>query len=221
MVMLQEYIADAFVVNNHNKKDYYQDLLSQVFKTQKISFINPFFNHSLIKKRIIMLQKSKSKKSGRLKYLLIIPAVFTMIIYTSCAQNHKKSADKKEVVNKEQKEEVAFAIIDKAPTYPGCTGDNKALKACMSKKIWEFVGNEFNTKVSKESGITGKQKIVVQFNIDKTGSIANIIAKADHEVLKKEAIRVISNLPQMLPGEHKGKVVAVQYALPIVFEIKE
>jgi hypothetical protein len=58
---VHEYIADAEVAKTH-KKEQYQLLLSQVFKTQHISFINPFFKSSLIKKRIVMLQKSKSKK---------------------------------------------------------------------------------------------------------------------------------------------------------------
>jgi beta-lactamase regulating signal transducer with metallopeptidase domain len=58
---VHEYIADAEVAKTH-KKEQYQLLLTQVFKTQYISFINPFFKSSLIKKRIVMLQKSKSKK---------------------------------------------------------------------------------------------------------------------------------------------------------------
>jgi len=225
MVILQEYIADACVADQKNKNEYYQDLLSQVFNTQRISFINPFFNHSLIKKRIVMLKRSKSKQIGLFKYLLIIPVIGFMLTYTSCAQEAEKSTDETKVVNKKeyQKEktnEIPFAVIDKVPTYPDCTGDNEALKACMSKKIWDFVGKEFNTKVSKDSGITGKQRIVVQFIIDETGSVTKVKAKAEHEELKEEAIRVVSSLPQMLPGEHKGKVVSVQYALPIVFELE-
>ncbi len=83
---LQEYIADAKAVSVTNKKEYYQDLLSQIFQTDKISFINTFFNHSLIKNRIVMLQKSKSKKIFQLKYLLLVPIIGVMMIYTSCTQ---------------------------------------------------------------------------------------------------------------------------------------
>jgi len=178
-----------------------------------------------------MLQKSKSKKSGLLKYLLILPIVSVLLIYTSCAQETNKeevkSLDQIEVKSLDNIDEsnsqksIPFAIIDKVPTYPGCTGDNESLKSCMSQKIGKFVGEEFNMKVSKESGISGKQRIIVQFKIDKTGSVIGIRAKAEHTELENEAIRVVSNLPQMLPGEHGGKVVAVQYSLPIVFEVKE
>jgi len=68
MMLLQEYTADAKVVSQNGKKTYYQSLLSQVFKTENVSFINTFFNHSLIKKRISMLQKSKSRKIAQFKY---------------------------------------------------------------------------------------------------------------------------------------------------------
>ncbi len=87
MMLLHEFIADANAVKNQNRSDYYQNLLSQVFATKHISFINPFFKQSLIKKRIVMLTKSKSKQVNLLKYALLIPIIVGMLIYTSCVQN--------------------------------------------------------------------------------------------------------------------------------------
>ncbi|WP_159019096.1 M56 family metallopeptidase [Algibacter sp. L3A6] len=84
---LHEFIADAEAVKIEGKSIYYQSLLAQVFDTKKISFINPFFNQSLIKKRIVMLQKSKSKQVYLFKYALLVPMVFGMLVYTSCADN--------------------------------------------------------------------------------------------------------------------------------------
>lgn len=83
---LHEYIADAEVTKNQDKQVYYQNLLAQVFDTNKISFINPFYKQSLIKKRIVMLSKSKSKSAKLFKYLLLIPLILGMIIYSSCTQ---------------------------------------------------------------------------------------------------------------------------------------
>ncbi|HLT54465.1 MAG TPA: M56 family metallopeptidase, partial [Flavobacteriaceae bacterium] len=82
--ILHEYIADAAAIKNQGKQAYYKGLLNQVFNTQNISFINTFFNQSLIKKRIVMLQKSRSKQTRLIKYALLIPLVFGMLIYTSC-----------------------------------------------------------------------------------------------------------------------------------------
>ena len=79
---LHEFIADAQVAKT-NKKEQYQLLLSEVFQTQNISFINQFFKSSLIKKRIVMLTKEKSKQVWQLKYLLLVPIVMGMLAYTS------------------------------------------------------------------------------------------------------------------------------------------
>ncbi|MGO4918479.1 TonB family protein [Maribacter spongiicola] len=95
---LHEFIADAQVSKEH-KSDHYEQLLAQVFQTEHISFINQFFTQSLIKKRIIMLQKSKSKKVWQLKYLLLVPMVLGMLLYSSCemykgtSNNHKSTID--------------------------------------------------------------------------------------------------------------------------------
>ena len=79
---LHELIADAHVPKTE-RAAHYDLLLSQVFQTQNISFVNQFYKKSLIKKRIVMLQKSKSKKIFQLKYLLLVPLVFGMLAYTS------------------------------------------------------------------------------------------------------------------------------------------
>ncbi|WP_338356559.1 M56 family metallopeptidase [Yeosuana marina] len=89
IMALHEFIADSNAVKQQNKSEYYQNLLSQVFETKHISFINPFFKQSLIKKRIVMLQKSKSKQINLFKYALLIPMVIGMLVYTSCSVQDK------------------------------------------------------------------------------------------------------------------------------------
>ncbi|WP_033959948.1 M56 family metallopeptidase [Psychroserpens jangbogonensis] len=86
---LHEYIADAKAVKQQSKAEYYDNLLAQVFETRQFSFVNPFFKQSLIKKRIIMLSKSKSKQINILKYALLFPMVCSMLIYTSSYATEK------------------------------------------------------------------------------------------------------------------------------------
>ncbi len=274
MVLLQEFIADEKAASLKGKNEYYNGLLSQVFNTESISFINTFFNHSLIKKRIIMLQKSnlKQNKITQLKYLLLVPIIGVMLTYTSCTQETNAQAGTNQVsktstssksdiikniealkesiavkgeMTKEEELalkslmvltdgnklespyynevkdiiEIPFGVIQKVPTYPGCTGDNEALKQCFTQNIMQFVGAEFNTKVDNKD-ISGKQRIAVKFKIDNTGKVTNVQARSEFKELENEAVRVISSLPQMLPGEHEGKKVGVQYSLPIIFDIK-
>ncbi|MDN3491265.1 M56 family metallopeptidase [Winogradskyella bathintestinalis] len=80
---LHEYVADAKASKQSGKADYYTSLLNQVLDVNQVSITNTFFKKSLIKKRIAMLQKSKSKQLNLIKYALLIPMVFGMLIYTS------------------------------------------------------------------------------------------------------------------------------------------
>ena len=91
----------------------------------------------------------------------------------------------------------------------------------MSKQIRQFVGENFNTKLANKLEFTGKQRISVQFTINKDGYVADARARAAHPDLETEALRVVSKLPKMIPGEKDGKPVGVIYALPILFEINE
>tara|TARA_R100001369_G_scaffold92902_1_gene141211 strand:- start:30155 stop:31759 length:1605 start_codon:yes stop_codon:yes gene_type:complete len=80
---VHEFLADKEVVKHTEKKQYYQQLLNTAFNTQNISFINQFFSHSLIKKRIVMLQKSQSKTIAKFKYFVLVPLIMLMLTYTS------------------------------------------------------------------------------------------------------------------------------------------
>jgi bla regulator protein BlaR1 len=79
-----EFIADKTVINYTTcKKSYQYTLLKTSVPNQQLALTNNFYN-SLIKKRIVMLHKSKSKKINLLKFALIIPvlALFLMSFNT-------------------------------------------------------------------------------------------------------------------------------------------
>jgi bla regulator protein BlaR1 len=113
MATLHEYIADAKAVKGQNKADYYDNLLTQVFDTQQFSFVNPFFKHSLIKKRIVMLSKSKSNQINLMKYALLIPLVFIMLMYTSSYAQEKVVTSSSEIENQDSQELTDEALYDK------------------------------------------------------------------------------------------------------------
>ena len=114
---------------------------------------------------------------------------------------------------------VPDGVIEKVPIYPGCEGlpGNEAKKNCMSEAITSFVEKKFNTTFGKGLGLTGKQRILVIFKIDKTGNVKDIRARAPHKSFEAEAIRVISLLPKMTPGLQFGETVIVPYSMPIIF----
>ncbi|RSK40678.1 M56 family metallopeptidase [Mangrovimonas spongiae] len=71
-----EFIADKKAQNSSNCKKSYQMLLVKTSTTNNHQLVmaNNFYN-SLIKKRIVMLHKSKSNKAKAWKYFLILPAL--------------------------------------------------------------------------------------------------------------------------------------------------
>ncbi len=126
------------------------------------------------------------------------------------------------VEEEEVVEDVAFVVIENVPIYPGCKGNNAALRACFSEQIAKFVAGKFNAELASDLGLTpgSIQKIFVVFRIDKNGNITDINARAPHKKLQDEAIRVINLLPKMTPGMQRGKPVGVKYGLPIVFKVE-
>ncbi len=141
---LHEFIADSNVAKT-GKKEHYEILLSQVFQTQDISFINQFFKTSLthlnvlgrifsfgsqygqVKKRIIMLQKSRSKKVWQLKYFLLLPVIMGMLFYTSCERGSKEVIDNTIVVKSienlsgSDEDEVYSKLIDLSKSFADWT----------------------------------------------------------------------------------------------------
>jgi len=86
IVALHEYISDASAIKLLGKREYYEQLLNTNFQTKNVKFVNNFFNHKLLKKRIVMLQKSKSKANAKLKYLAIVPLLAIMVTFTAFSQ---------------------------------------------------------------------------------------------------------------------------------------
>ena len=87
ITLVHEYISDAIVAKSENKETYINNLLSNFFQVENISFINQFYKQSLIKKRIMMMTKTQSKKMNQLKYLVLIPVLGSMLFYVACTQS--------------------------------------------------------------------------------------------------------------------------------------
>ena len=276
---LHEFTADRLVASK-DKTNYYQNLLSEVFGTTKISFTNTFYKSSLIKNRIVMLQKSNSKKIVQLKYLLLIPAVSAMLVYTSCSDDKvvtdsdlsAKIADlsaeisSKESLSQQEKEALAafvynnypkdvegisgdngnlkftskdspnndggnrfktagvpFGKLDKAPVYPGCdeNATHEENKECFTQKVASFVVNNFPKKELNESGVTGKNRIVVEFTIDEFGYLGDLNVRTNNPFLQTATQHVFTSFPALEPAVHEGKKVAVFYTLPIIVDMNE
>ena len=109
--------------------------------------------------------------------------------------------------NKNQ-ENTIFDVVERAPEFPG------GMEACL-KYMYK---NIKYPAVAMEAGIQGQ--VVIQIVIDKDGKIHDPkIVRGVSPELNAEAIRVISNMPQWIPGKQKGKNVATRFTLPVRFRL--
>lgn len=148
----------------------------------------------------------------------------TVIEDTESDQDEIVEVEEVEVAEEEEEiGDVPFAVIEDVPIFPGCEdmSNNDERKACMSQKIQQFVDRRFNTDLGSELGLSGINRIYVQFRIEKDGTITVLGARAPHPRLQQEAERVVEQLPNMEPGKQRGQAVGVLYSLPITFRVQD
>ena len=116
------------------------------------------------------------------------------------------SAQKTVVAKKNQK---VFDIVEQMPEYPG---GQAALFEFISKNV-KYPEDAVKKKV--------EGKVFVTFVVDTDGKITDVsLMRKVFPSLDAEAIRVISGMPNWIPGKQKGQVVRVKYTVPIMFRLK-
>lgn len=100
--LVHEYIVDQFLLKNQKSHTYQESLLKTVFGTDQFTLASSYFNKSLLKNRILMLQKKKSTAKSLFKLAFIIPIVLGSIIFTACTQDPEVTTESIEI-NKQEK----------------------------------------------------------------------------------------------------------------------
>ena len=100
-------------------------------------------------------------------------------------------------------------VCEEMPEFPG------GMAECM-----KYLSKNINyPEDCKKEGIQGR--VIVQFVVDKDGSIKDpTIARGVHPSLDKEALRVLSSMPNWKPGKQKGEAVKVRYTIPVMFKLQ-
>ena len=72
---------------------------------------------------------------------------------------------------------------------------------------------------AKKQKIEGR--VLASFVVETDGSITNVeVVKPAFPSLDAEAVRVLSSMPNWIPGKQNGEVVRVKYTVPLVFNMK-
>ena len=105
-----------------------------------------------------------------------------------------------------EEENKVFDVVEEQPSFPGGQG---ALMQWLRDNIKYPV-------IAAENGIEGR--VIVQFVVSKTGSISGVtVVRGVDPSLDKEAVRVVSSMPNWTPGKQNGTTVNVRYTLPVTF----
>jgi TonB family protein len=101
-----------------------------------------------------------------------------------------------------------FVAVEKAPDFPG------GLSA-----FYRFLQyNLVYPSDAEKKRIQGK--VFVTFVVEKDGTLSNItLARGVSADIDAEALRVIKNSPRWVPGVQNGRLVRVQFSMPINFKL--
>lgn len=120
-----EYIADSEASKNISDKKAYQFTLLKITTQENCVEITNHFYQSLIKKRIVMLNKNQSNKRNSWKYATVIPA---LIAFVFLFQVKIVAQEKETTVIQEKNSNITAVVIDKNATEAEMKNDAKTLK---------------------------------------------------------------------------------------------
>ena len=185
-----------------------------------------------------MMLKEKSSPWARLKYLYVLPlAAIAVTAFarpeisekveeisavkvndlaeivqekvlqdTVKASKVVKKADSKVAAaeKKEEEEIVIFEVVEQMPEYPG---GMDALSRYLERKVVD------SPMKGKAGGL-----VTIGFTVTEAGKVTNVqVLESDQPSLNKEAERIVSEMPDWIPGKQRGKPVPVRYSVPVRF----
>lgn len=242
-----EFIADAAVVGKDaDRRTYQYHLLGFVSQTNVATLANNF-NVLPLKRRIVMMNSTRTRRTGMLKYIFFVPAAALMLLLcnvdaTARALTNNAAANTQDITTQDDdKKGQIYDTPEVKAEYPG--GEQELIKFLMM--------NVKYPEIAQENAVQGR--IIVSFVIEKDGSITDIkpipekkLENALNEVvvtagkpdatpeekvraekyaegvkqLKEEAQRVVSLMPKWKPGLQNDEPVRVRFMLPIVFRLQ-
>lgn len=119
--------------------------------------------------------------------------------------------------------DLPLKFAQQMPRFDGCEdleGTDSDKKSCAEKKMLQYIYGKIKyPTIARENNIEGL--VVIGFIIEKDGSISN------PQILRdlgggcgKEALRVISQMPNWIPGYQRARPVRVQFNMPVKFKLE-
>ncbi|NDW19487.1 energy transducer TonB [Dysgonomonas sp. 216] len=104
-------------------------------------------------------------------------------------------------------------ILESVEVMPDFPGGRRELMKFLQKNLKY-------PAMAAENGIEGR--VIVRFVVSKTGAISNAqVIKGFDPACDNEAVRVVNEMPNWIPGSQNGQSVAVYFTLPVHFKLNK
>lgn len=239
-----EFLADENVVRSYNDAPFYQSLLLSKTNVNRPLCLVSNLNFLATKKRLLMMTKSSSHTSIKLKKIIIIP-IFVLLFYgisfktvamakpTFQPIQSKNSFIKKEKLkNKKELLQNSDDLNNSPITTNSIASKKQSLDSITPKALsliettqpefpggilafYKFIGTNFKIPVE----LKGSGKVILTFMVEKDGSLSEFkIIKDLGFGTADEIIRVLQTSPKWIPGKENNELVRVLYNLPVQIE---
>ena len=156
------------------------------------------------KKKINFIKEIRSIEQQLYGKAMMIVGVSVLLTLSSCDKDDDDISDPDPVT------EIVDETVDQMASYPGGT---PALMDFLKENI------KYPEQAERE-GIEGR--VVAGFIVERDGSVSNIeIIKSVHPLLDAEVVRVLSLMPNWIPGKQHGIPIRVRYSMPVTFRLQE
>jgi hypothetical protein len=173
-----EFIADYEAAKKISDKKAYQYTLLKITTHENCVAITNHFYQSLIKKRIVMLNKNQSKKTNYWKYCTIIPALAAFVFLFQIEIIAQERKENQEVTPKTTSDDVYK--IEKTTT-------DQELKV-IAEKIKQ--NHDFDVAISNVKRNTNKELTAIKMNIKKGAQEVQTIQIDGDEPIKSFGLAV-------------------------------
>ena len=223
-----EYLADEQVVELGSPRRSYQYHLLRLTYDRNVATISNNFNVLPLKLRIKMMNKKRTNRWLRVKYLLIVPVAAAALVACNLDKQPNSSNENEgeglpdtiavtvdrqlgvdTVAVEGSPSDGYFDFVEQVPEFPG-----------GRVELMKFLQNTVKyPKEAQDKGIQGK--VLVQFVVKSDGTVtdAKVVNSVD-PLLDNEALRVVKAMPKWKPGMQSGKAVNVKYNIPVSFRLQ-
>jgi len=224
MVLNHEYLADNFMINSSlNVKEYQYRLLNIPYNLKNVPLSHNF--SSLIKNRIVMINKKPTPKYAALKSIIIIPVAAILFVMFSFKpeSGHTNPGNQKPLFSKSSQTEI-LVFLAQNTGFP-----QEARNSSDTGKIYVVIKMNKGGIIKECKAFTERKAINVPFMEEVvivgnkpsagTGAAGNEKATGnEHLLLKNECLRVANKLNEVKIPEWQDK--DMEFAVTLKFILK-